>query len=121
VFSIAVIGGLGSIPGVIAGTVYVFSLQYYMLPEYRFLATGFGLLAVLLILPGGLGAGFAEARDAGLRWVAKRRKILVPSLVADRRVDEPDLSDEVSAAMAAAIADAVERPELEELAEEARQ
>jgi branched-chain amino acid transport system permease protein len=113
VFSIAVIGGLGSIPGAIVGTIYVFSLQYYMLPEYRFLATGFGLLAILLILPGGLGAGFAEARDAGLRWVAKRRKILVPSLVADRRAD----SFHLTAEMAEAVADAVERPELEELSE----
>ena len=38
-------------------------MQYYMLPEWRFLATGVGLLAILLILPGGLGAGLAEARD----------------------------------------------------------
>ena len=50
-------------PGAILGAVYVFGMQYYMLPEYRFLATGIGLLAILLILPGGLGAGLAEARD----------------------------------------------------------
>jgi hypothetical protein len=98
------------------GTIYVFSMQYYMLPEYRFLATGIGLLAILLILPGGLGAGLAEARDAGLRWVAKRRHLLVPSLVADRRAD----SFQVTAEMAEAVADAVERPELEELAQESR-
>ena len=116
VFSIAVIGGLGSIPGAIVGTVYVFSLQYYMLPEYRFLATGFGLLAILLILPGGLGAGFVEARDAGLRWVAKRRNILVPSLVADRRAD----SFHVTPEMAQAVAEAIERPEIDELSEETR-
>lgn len=116
VFSIAVIGGLGSIPGAIVGTVYVFSLQYYMLPEYRFLATGFGLLVILLILPGGLGAGFAEARDAGLRWVAKRRQILVPSLVADRRADDFHVTPE----MAQAVAEAVERPELDEMTEDAR-
>lgn len=116
VFSIAVIGGLGSIPGAIAGTVYVFAVQYYMLPEYRFLATGFGLLVILLVLPGGLGAGLAEARDAGLRWVAKRRKILVPSLVADRRADDFHVTSE----MTEALADAVERPELEETIERAR-
>jgi branched-chain amino acid transport system permease protein len=116
VFSIAVIGGLGSIPGAILGTIYVFSMQYYMLPEYRFLATGIGLLAILLILPGGLGAGLAEARDAGLRWVARRRRLLVPSLVADRRAD----SFHVTTEMAEAVADAVERPELEELAQESR-
>jgi branched-chain amino acid transport system permease protein len=116
VFSIAVIGGLGSIPGAIAGTVYVFAVQYYMLPEYRFLATGFGLLVVLLILPGGLGAGFAEARDAGLRWVAKRRRILVPSLVADRRPEELH----VTAEMAQAVAEAVDRPELDDTVEGVR-
>jgi branched-chain amino acid transport system permease protein len=116
VFSIAVIGGLGSVPGAILGTVYVFSLQYYMLPEWRLLATGFGLLAILLILPGGLGAGMAEARDAGLRWVAKRRGLLVPSLVADRRADDFHVTTD----MAEAVAEAVERPELEQLAEESR-
>jgi branched-chain amino acid transport system permease protein len=116
VFSIAVIGGLGSIPGAIVGTLYVFSLQYYMLPEYRFLATGFGLLIILLILPGGLGAGFAEARDGALRWIAKRRNIVVPSLVADRRVDDFHLTAEMSQA----VAETVERPELDELSEEAR-
>ncbi|MDZ7673477.1 MAG: ABC transporter permease [Acidimicrobiales bacterium] len=87
VFTIVVIGGLGSIGGSILGVVYVFTMQYYMLPEYRFLATGIGLLALLLVLPGGIGAGLAEARDAVLRWLAKRRDILVPSLVADRSAD----------------------------------
>jgi branched-chain amino acid transport system permease protein len=114
VFAIAVIGGLGSIPGVLLGTLYVFTMQYYMLPEYRFLATGFGLLALLLVLPGGIGAGVIEARDAALRWLAKRRDLLVPSLVADRRVESFHVTEE----MADAVADAVERPELDDLAEE---
>ena len=52
VFAIVVIGGLASVPGAILGAVYVFAMQYYMLPEWRFLATGVGLLAILLILPG---------------------------------------------------------------------
>ncbi len=113
VFTIAVIGGLGSIPGSLLGVLYVFTMQYYMLPEYRFLATGFGLLALLLVLPGGIGAGFADARDAGLRWVAKRRGLLVPSLVADRATDPFEVPPEaVSAA-----SDVVERPEIEGLAE----
>jgi hypothetical protein len=88
-------------------------MQYYMLPEYRFLATGFGLLALLLVLPGGIGAGFADARDAGLRWVAKRRGLLVPSLVADRATDPFEVPPEA----AAAASDVVERPELDGLAE----
>ncbi len=110
VFAIAVIGGLGSIPGAVLGTVYVFAIQYYMLPEYRFLATGFGLLVILLVLPGGLGAGLAEARDGGLRWLAKRRGILVPSLVADRRAADFQLNPEMSRALA----ETAERTELDE-------
>jgi branched-chain amino acid transport system permease protein len=113
VFAIVVIGGMASVPGAILGAIYVFAMQYYMLPEWRFLATGIGLLLILLILPGGLGAGLAEARDGLLRWYAKRRNILVPSLVADRR----DESLEVTPTMAAAVAEAVERPEIEEVAE----
>jgi branched-chain amino acid transport system permease protein len=115
VFAIAVIGGLGSIPGSLLGTLYVFTMQYYMLPEYRFLATGFGLLALLLVLPGGIGAGFAEARDAGLRWVARRRDLLVPSLVADRRAEV----FQVSPAMAEAVVEAAETAEAADTAETA--
>ncbi len=74
VFAIVVIGGMASVPGAILGAVYVFGMQYYMLPEWRFLATGIGLLAILLILPGGLGAGLAEARDGLLRWYARRHE-----------------------------------------------
>ena len=113
VFAIVVIGGLASVPGAILGAVYVFAMQYYMLPEWRFLATGVGLLAILLILPGGLGAGLAEARDGALRWIARRRGIIVPSLLADRRDDALD----VTPSMAAAVAEAVERPEVEEVVE----
>jgi branched-chain amino acid transport system permease protein len=114
VFSIVVIGGMASVPGAILGAVYVFGMQYYMLPEWRFLATGIGLLFILLVLPGGLGAGLAEARDGMLRWYARRRNILVPSLVADRLEDDalqatPDMAD--------AVAEALERPEIEEVAE----
>ena len=114
VFAIVVIGGMASVPGAILGAVYVFGMQYYMLPEWRFLATGVGLLAILLILPGGLGAGLAEARDGVLRLFARRRGILVPSLVADRR-DEATRSSPPE--MAAAVAEAVERPEIEEIVE----
>ena len=113
VFAIVVIGGMASVPGAILGAVYVFGMQYYMLPEWRFLATGIGLLAILLILPGGLGAGLAEARDGLLRVFARRHGILVPSLVADRRDDALQVTPE----MAEAVAEAVERPEIEEVVE----
>ena len=47
------------------------------------------MLLVLWIIPGGLADIVYRVRDAGLRWTAERRGIVVPSLVADVRQD-PD-------------------------------
>jgi branched-chain amino acid transport system permease protein len=87
VFSMVVIGGLGSVPGVLLGAAYVWGTQYFLPGQWQFLATGAGLLLILMILPGGIGAVLYDTRDWLLRQVAKRRRILVPSLVADRSVD----------------------------------
>jgi hypothetical protein len=54
-----------------------------------------------MILPGGLGAVLYDTRDWLLRQVAKRRKLVVPSLVADVRVEpvpEPLLEEAEEAA-----------------------
>jgi ABC-type branched-subunit amino acid transport system ATPase component/branched-subunit amino acid ABC-type transport system permease component len=89
VFSMAVIGGLNSISGVLMGVALVEVLSYAF-PKYQLEFTGIGLLLVLLFLPGGLGEGVQRVRDTLLRKVALRRGILVPSLVADRREEDPD-------------------------------
>jgi branched-chain amino acid transport system permease protein len=96
-FSMVVIGGMGSQSGAILGALFIRGTQYFLPQQFQLLATGAGVLLLLLFFPGGLGQLFFMARDTYLRWVADRRKILVPSLVADRRVDI-DLS---TAAMAA--------------------
>ena len=88
VFSMVVIGGLGSIPGALLGSFYVRGTQFFFPAEWQFLATGAGLLLVLMIFPGGLGAALYEVRDWYLRKVADRRHLLVPSLVADKRAEE---------------------------------
>ena len=84
VFSMAVIGGLSSISGALLGVALI-EIASDAFPQYQLLFTGFGLLAVLLVLPGGLGVGIQFVRDRVLRVVAERRGLLVPSLVADRR------------------------------------
>jgi branched-chain amino acid transport system permease protein len=89
VFSMVVIGGLGSLPGVLLGAAYVWGTQYFLPGQWTFLATGAGLLLILMVLPGGLGAVLYDVRDWLLRQVAKRRGLVVPSLVADVRVEEP--------------------------------
>jgi branched-chain amino acid transport system permease protein len=87
-FTMVVIGGLGSLPGAILGAVYVRSLESFVGGGWALLASGGGILLILLVLPGGLGAGMYRMRDEILRWIAKRRDIVVPSLLADIRQEE---------------------------------
>ena len=83
-FTMVVIGGLGSIPGAVLGAIYVYGSIYLLKPGFQFLATGAGLLVLLMFLPGGLGELVFRVRDRLLRVAADRRRILVPSLIADR-------------------------------------
>lgn len=85
VFTMVVIGGLGSIPGAIAGALYVKGSAAFLPSELTFFASGLGLLAVLIALPGGLASLIYRGRDGYLKWVANRRGIMVPSLFADAR------------------------------------
>ena len=96
VFSFAVIGGLGSIAGTVAG-VFLFRVLDFVLAQsvsgdtaaiLRLSLTGGGLLFILYFLPGGLWQFVQRWRDRYLRWVAQRRGIHEPSLVADKRVDD---------------------------------
>jgi branched-chain amino acid transport system permease protein len=111
IFAMVVVGGLGSISGAVLGAVFVYGVQYFLPSQWAFLATGAGLLLVLLLVPGGLGAMFGDARDGLLRLYARRRHIRVPSLVADTLVE----SDISAAPLAAAMEDAAEHGELEVL------
>ncbi|MGH8986468.1 MAG: ABC transporter permease [Acidimicrobiia bacterium] len=113
VFSMVVIGGLGSISGVLLGATYLKGVDYFLPLEWQFLATGFGLLLVLMILPGGLGSVLYDCRDWLLRRVAQRRKIVVPSLVAD--TGERASAEEVAshAAASEAVEQATEREHAE--------
>ena len=86
VFSMAVIGGLESISGALLGVALI-EIASDAFPQYQLLFTGSGLLIILLVLPGGLGAGIQYVRDRLLRVIAERRGMIVPSLVADRRDD----------------------------------
>jgi len=68
-FTMVVVGGLGSVPGVLLGAAYVRGADWFLPSQYRILATGVGLLGVLLLVPEGLGSLLWRARDAllGLR------------------------------------------------------
>jgi len=100
VFAMVVVGGLGSVGGAVIGAVFVKGIEYFLVqPEWAFLSTGVGLLLVLMILPGGLGAALGDARDGILRWYARRNDIRVPSLLADTRVVPPPAGSDLIGAL----------------------
>ena len=95
-FSMVVIGGLGSLPGAVLGAIYVRGAEFFLPAQYELLASGMGILLLLMFLPEGLGGLVYRVRDGFLRWVARRRSIHVPSLLADSRVDDDPLTASVS-------------------------
>ena len=90
VFSMAVIGGLGSISGVLMG-VGLIEVLSYSFPKYQLVFTGVGLLLVLLFLPGRARPRACRASGTGScgGWPSAARS-WCPSLVADRRVELVD-------------------------------
>jgi branched-chain amino acid transport system permease protein len=100
VFIMVVIGGLGSTLGVLLGAVFL-EVPYRFAGDlpgdqglWRLLSNSLGVLLVLMILPGGLGGAVYRVRDAGLRWVAKRRGLVVPSSAQGPVQGEPEILEE---------------------------
>jgi branched-chain amino acid transport system permease protein len=86
-FLMTVIGGLGGVSGPLIGAAYQGTLLMTALSSQVVSGLdGIGGLALLLFLPGGLAQGAFDIRDAVLRRVAQRNRIVVPSLFEDRRV-----------------------------------
>ena len=105
-FAIAVVGGLASVPGALLGGAYLTFVSYSSFTRNTYaqiLASAVGVLAIVLFLPGGLGGAAFSLRDMYLRWVARRRGLHVPSLLADDLVLEvgaevlPDAAPDVVA------------------------
>ncbi|HEX9890371.1 MAG TPA: ABC transporter permease [Nitriliruptorales bacterium] len=72
IIAAAVIGGLGTLSGAVIGAVYLWGVPYYMgsvSPYVGLLATGAGLLALLMFLPGGLARAMFRGRDHLARLV----------------------------------------------------
>ncbi|MBI4933373.1 MAG: ABC transporter permease [Actinobacteria bacterium] len=89
VFISAVIGGLGSLGGAFLGALYLRGTRWFINDQaWQLLSTGFGVLLVLLVLPGGLGSLWVKLRDTFVR------------LLTGHRVDEPPPDDRVVAALA---------------------
>src|SRR5205823_2169279 len=87
VFIFAVVGGLTSVPGTIAGAAVYEGLKFLLpanLVQLDRWGIATGAIFVLNFAPGGLAQAFYTARDRVLRRIAAAHNILVPSLLADR-------------------------------------
>jgi ABC-type branched-subunit amino acid transport system ATPase component/ABC-type branched-subunit amino acid transport system permease subunit len=80
IFTMVVIGGLGSLSGALLGAAYVEATQWFLHGAAQLLATGGGILLVVQLAPGGLAEFVYRARDAALRAFARARRLSVPSL-----------------------------------------
>ncbi|MGQ0625422.1 MAG: ATP-binding cassette domain-containing protein [Sporichthyaceae bacterium] len=73
-FTTVVIGGVASIGGALAATAALHSLIYWV-PQLQLVATGAGVLLVLLLLPGGMAQAGTALRDRFALWAARRHGI----------------------------------------------
>ncbi len=73
-FTTVVIGGVASIGGALAATVALHLLIYWV-PQLQLVATGVGVLVVLLLLPGGLAQAGTAVRDRFAQWAARRHGV----------------------------------------------
>jgi branched-chain amino acid transport system permease protein len=109
IFLAVVIGGLTSVPFAVLGAVsfeafVLFGPRLYQGLGSTFVAivplllTGPLLVVDLYFYPGGSAEAGFQTRDKFLRWVARRHNLLVPSLVADRRVEAEEEAAVVASA-----------------------
>ena len=85
VFVFTIVGGLTTPAGALLGAAYFEGVRLLGpavgIPHLEVLATGVGVLALLLVMPGGLAGGVVRVRDGWLRRLAVRHAVEVPSLV----------------------------------------
>ncbi len=87
VFTAVVVGGLGSIPGALLGAAYVYAVQNFLGSTGELLASGAGLLFLLMVVPGGLGEILYNIRDRLIARLVRRKGIELPQPTAGGSAD----------------------------------
>jgi branched-chain amino acid transport system permease protein len=93
VFTAAVVGGLGSLLGALAGAFFWNGTFFWLQGIWRLLASGIGVLLVLLVAPGGLAGLWYDLRDLTLRAIGRRRGIVEADLAEDLLGDDGGAGD----------------------------
>jgi ABC-type branched-subunit amino acid transport system ATPase component/ABC-type branched-subunit amino acid transport system permease subunit len=100
VFTMVVVGGMGTTAGAVLGSLFLLGGRWFLDTDWQFLASGIGVVVILLVAPSGLAGLMYRVRDAWLRTVARRQGIDVPAYS----------SSPADAANAAGLPAAPERP-----------
>lgn len=103
VFSMVVIGGLGSLLGAVLGAIYVQGAQYLLPGAWQLLATGAGMLIIIELLPNGLASVVYRLRDNVLARYANHVGLSIPGLT-EKAAILPDLTPQGTAATAHRVA-----------------
>jgi branched-chain amino acid transport system permease protein len=112
-FTMVVIGGLGSLPGVVVGAFAVWGAQYFLPPGWADLVNGGGILLLLIFLPEGLGGVMYRGRDALLGLVARRRHLTNTGLhIGDDAAPTGRVGEGILVSTAAVAAEHLERATL---------
>jgi branched-chain amino acid transport system permease protein len=96
VFTMVVLGGVGSALGAVLGALWLQGTRWFLPADWQLLASGAGVLLVLLILPGGLGGLAVRLRDRWLGKVARDRGLEVPGFTPDAPEETPGDRDGTS-------------------------
>jgi branched-chain amino acid transport system permease protein len=78
VFTMVIVGGITSPAGAVIGALYLQGVRWFLPTDWQPLASGAGVMLVLLIVPGGLGSLLYRLRDRWLSWVARRHGVDAP-------------------------------------------
>jgi branched-chain amino acid transport system permease protein len=107
-FTMVVIGGLGSLPGVVLGAIAVWAATYFLPAGWAALVNGGAILVLLFILPEGLGGVMYRIRDGLLGLVARRRGLTGAGLVLRPEAAAGQLGEDALVATAAVAAEHLE-------------
>ena len=89
VFTMVVVGGMSSLAGAVLGALFLLGGRWFLDTQWQFLASGLGVLAILLLAPAGLAGLAARGRDAALRALARARGLQVPGYSATLSATDP--------------------------------
>ena len=104
-FTSVVVGGVGSMLGALLGALFLNGGKWLLSgsPKLALLPSAIGVLFVLIVVPGGLAHLVYRVRDRLLRSLARRRGIVVPSLLADSGEQDLLASSEASVSGASTV------------------